>query len=325
MSLLDVRNLQVDFETQNGVVTVLRDLNFQIEAGESVGLVGESGSGKSVTSLSVLQLLSSNAIVAKGEVHFLGQDLLKLAESERSRIRGRQISMIFQDPMTSLNPCYTVGSQIEEVLKIHEGLSESQAQARSLELLQMVGIPDPRPRLKNFPHELSGGMSQRVMIAMAMACRPKLLIADEPTTALDVTIQAQILGLLRKLRKDQSMSLLLVSHDLGVIAENTDRVLIMYAGEIVESGLTKDLIAKPKHPYTAGLLECLPGHYIETDNTFRLPTIGGSVLNLQHRVQGCQFQERCSRAVEPCRSGFIALSTSGGASGSRRWRCVNPL
>jgi oligopeptide/dipeptide ABC transporter ATP-binding protein len=321
MALLEVKNLQVDFETQRGLVTVLRDLNFEIEAGEAVGLVGESGSGKSVTSLAVLQLLSSNAKVSSGEVIFSGRDLLKLSENERAKVRGRQISMIFQDPMTSLNPCYTVGAQIEEVLKIHEGMSDTQAEARSLELLQMVGIPDPRPRLKNFPHELSGGMSQRVMIAMAMACRPQLLIADEPTTALDVTIQAQILGLLRQLRKDQEMSLVLVSHDLGVIAENTDRVLIMYAGEIVESGLTKDLIAQPKHPYTAGLLNCLPGHYLETDSNFRLPTIPGSVLNLQHRVRGCQFQDRCPRVQNVCRAQPIALESGR----SRSWRCVNPL
>ncbi len=325
MSLLEVKDLQVDFETQNGVVTVLRDLNFKINEGEAVGLVGESGSGKSVTSLAVLQLLSVNAKVSRGEILFQDRDLLKLSEHEREKIRGRQISMIFQDPMTSLNPCYTVGDQIDEVLKIHEGLSATQARARSLELLQMVGIPDPQPRLKTFPHELSGGMSQRVMIAMAMACRPKLLIADEPTTALDVTIQSQILDLLRALRKDHGMSLILVSHDLGVIAENTDQVMVMYAGEIVEAGKTSEIISAPAHPYTAGLLRCLPGRYadvdMETNPKFRLPTIQGTVLNLKDRAVGCQFQGRCERAIPRCSEKGIKLS----AKGSHQFRCENPL
>jgi oligopeptide/dipeptide ABC transporter ATP-binding protein len=321
MSLLEVKNLQVDFATQKGVVTVLRDLNFVVREGEAVGLVGESGSGKSVTSLAILQLLSSNAQVVKGEILFKGRNLLALSEKQRQTVRGREISMIFQDPMTSLNPCYSVGDQIQEVLKIHEGLTDRQAEARTLELLQMVGIPDARPRLKNFPHELSGGMSQRIMIAMAMACRPQLIIADEPTTALDVTIQAQILRLLRALRRELRMSMILVSHDLGVIAENTERILMMYAGEIVEAGRTNELIQKPIHHYTAGLLRCLPGHYTTTEGDFRLPTIQGSVLNLQNRVQGCQFQQRCSAVESKCRSqsiGFVGNSDRG-------WRCVNPL
>jgi len=321
MALLEVKNLQVDFATQKGLVTVLRDLNFQVGEGEAVGLVGESGSGKSVTSLAILQLLSENASVARGEILFQGRDLVKLPEIERQKIRGQQISMIFQDPMTSLNPCYNVGDQIGEVLKIHEGLSVTQARSRSLELLQMVGIPDPQPRLKTFPHELSGGMSQRVMIAMAMACRPKLLIADEPTTALDVTIQSQILNLLKGLRKDQGMALILVSHDLGVITENTDRVMVMYAGEIVEAGQTQELIRKAIHPYTAGLLRCLPGHYTDIDANFRLPTIQGTVLNLKDRGLGCQFRGRCDRAISICSEKEIPVSSMG----NHQYRCENPL
>lgn len=321
MALLEVNDLQVDFETQKGRVTVIRDLHFHVQSGESVGLVGESGSGKSVTSLALMQLLSSNAQISRGQILFDGKNLLNLSESDRGRIRGSQISMIFQDPMSSLNPCYTVGDQINEVLQIHEKMSPRQARDRSLELLGMVGIPDPSRRLSNFPHELSGGMSQRVMIAMAMACRPKLLIADEPTTALDVTIQAQILALIRSLRRELKMALILVSHDLGVISENCDRVMVMYAGEIVEQGLTTDVITRPTHPYTAGLLECLPGHYTQISEDFRLPTIKGQVLNLQNRSVGCQFQDRCPRVLASCREKAIPLIHEN----NRDRRCINPL
>lgn len=321
MSLLRVSNLQVDFATQRGKVTVLRDLSFALEAGEAVGLVGESGSGKSVTSLAILQLLASNAEIVQGKIEFQGHNLLTLSERQRQKVRGSQISMIFQDPMTSLNPCYTVGSQLIEILKVHEQLSHEQAQRRALELMSRVGIPDPLPRMKNFPHEMSGGMSQRIMIAMAMSCRPKILIADEPTTALDVTIQSQILRLINDLRKQEQMAVLLVSHDLGVIAENTDRVMIMYAGELVEQGATAEIIARPRHPYTEGLLKCLPGHYENCAKDFRLPTIPGTVLNLQERSIGCQFQSRCFRALETCGQKSIEMTEI--AQGS--YRCLRPI
>lgn len=326
MSLLSVRNLSVNFSTSHGIVKALRNVSFDLQAGESLGFVGESGSGKSVTSLALFDLLASNAIVESGEIFFQTRkgirDIFKMTEAEKLALRGAEISMIFQDPMSSLNPCFTVEDQIGEVLRVHEGLAKSQVRGRTVELLQQVGIPDPQSRLKTFPHELSGGMSQRVMIAMAIACNPKLLIADEPTTALDVTIQKQILSLLQKLRKEKQMALILVSHDLGVIAQNTDHLLVMYAGEIVEEGKSSEIIRKPVHPYTEGLLKCLPGMYSHEGRQFRLPTIPGIVPNLANRPTGCQLSPRCAYKKPSCEEGSIQIQP---VANERKARCLYPL
>jgi dipeptide transport system ATP-binding protein len=321
MSLLEIKNLSIDFQTSTGIVKALRDINFSVEEGEAVGVVGESGSGKSVTSLAIFDLLANNAIRESGKIFFKGKNIFEMSEAEKLKLRGSQISMIFQDPMSSLNPCFNVQDQIGEVLKIHQGLSTVQIRERVIELLQQVGIPDPQSRLKNFPHELSGGMSQRVMIAMAIACNPSILIADEPTTALDVTIQKQILQLLQKLRKEKKMSLILVSHDLGVIAQNTDRILVMYAGEIVEEGKSLDVMKNPNHPYTEGLLKCLPAMHVQEGKDFRLPTISGIVPNLMKRPKGCQLHPRCSYKIAECESHDIKIETIG----DRRVRCIKPL
>lgn len=308
--LLRVKDLGVQFKTQKGKVEVLRGVSFDVDKGEALGLVGESGSGKSVTSLSLLKLLPSTASYRSGKIEFEGQDIVKMSEKQLHKIRGSQISMIFQDPTSSLNPCHTVERQISEVIQIHEDRQRGSLRDRVVELLNMVGIPDPQSRLGNFPHELSGGMSQRIMIAMAMACRPKLLIADEPTTALDVTIQAQVLSLIRKLRQDNHMALILVSHDLGVIAQNTDSVAVMYAGELVELGASKDILQSPQHPYTKGLLASLPAASRAVEGLKRLPQIPGQVPSLLNRFSGCQFQNRCSLVQENCRHGIVHLHQS---------------
>jgi dipeptide transport system ATP-binding protein len=244
-----------------------------------------------------------------------------MSEAEKQKLRGAEIAMIFQDPMSSLNPCFNVEDQIGEVLKVHLGMTKTQARDRTVELLNRVGIPDPQSRLKTFPHELSGGMSQRVMIAMAMACNPKILIADEPTTALDVTIQKQILNLLQKLRIEQKMALILVSHDLGVIAQNTDRILVMYAGEVVEQGPSADVIRAPIHPYTEGLLKCLPALHDGSKKDFRLPTIPGIVPNLADRPPGCQLAPRCSYRQDSCEKARVPMFLSE----NRQHRCLYPL
>ena len=322
MSLLEVKNLNIKFSTATGIIHALRDINFKLEEGESLGIVGESGSGKSVTSLAIFDLLASNAIVDSGEILFRGQDIRKMPENQKLNIRGAEISMIFQDPMSSLNPCFTVEHQIAEVLKIHQNIPRESMRGKVIELLQQVGIPDPQSRLKAYPHELSGGMSQRVMIAMAIACSPKILIADEPTTALDVTIQKQILSLLLKLKKEKKMSLILVSHDVGVIAQNTDRLLVMYAGEIVEEGRSMDVIQRPCHPYTEGLLKCLPGLHAHEAKDFRLPTITGMVPHLGQRPTGCQLSPRCAYKDASCDHGPIGLKNM---AANREVRCVKPL
>lgn len=321
--LLEVKNLSVSFTTSKGVVDAVRDVSFNLKPGESLGVVGESGSGKSVTSLALFDLLASNAIIKSGEIYYRGKNIFTFSEKEKTKLRGSEISMIFQDPMTSLNPCFTVEQQIAETLRVHLGLEPKAAKDRVLELLNQVGIPSPESRLKSFPHELSGGMSQRVMIAMAIACQPKILIADEPTTALDVTIQKQILDLLKDLQRKQNMSLILVSHDLGVIARNTDRMLVMYAGEIVEEGNSSELIASPAHPYTEGLLKCLPGLYKNPDENFRLPTIPGIVPNLAERPKGCQLAPRCNRAQDNCRIQAVELKLVN--NNQRKVRCFYPI
>ncbi len=322
MSLLQVKNLNVHFSTSTGEIQALRDINFDLNEGEALGIVGESGSGKSVTSLAVFDLLANNAIVPSGEILFKGRDIRKMSEAEKLKIRGSEISMIFQDPMSSLNPCFNVEYQISETLRIHQNIPKSAMRGKVIELLQQVGIPDPQSRLKAFPHELSGGMSQRVMIAMAIACSPKILIADEPTTALDVTIQKQILSLLQKLRKEKNMSLILISHDLGVIAQNTDRLLVMYAGEIVEEGKSMDVIQRPCHPYTEGLLKCLPALHAHESKDFRLPTITGMVPHLGQRPSGCQLNPRCSYKDANCEKAPVKLTQ---LTADREVRCLKPL
>src|SRR4051812_39386354 len=291
--LLDVKDLRIAFKTERGQVRPVQGVSFSIYPGQTVALVGESGCGKSVTSLSVLRLIPSPpGKVLGGEILLEGRDLLKLSEPEMRKVRGKDVAMIFQEPMTSLNPVYTVGDQIVEAVTLHQKVSARQARGIAEEALREVGIADPQKRLDTYPHQLSGGMRQRVMIAMALACRPKLLIADEPTTALDVTIQAQILELLRKIQKQTGMAILLITHDLGVVAENADVVAVMYASKIVEFAGVEDLFERPQHPYTEGLFRSMPklGAYAQ-----RLETISGTVPNPARFPQGCKFHPRCPR------------------------------
>jgi oligopeptide/dipeptide ABC transporter ATP-binding protein len=293
--LLEVKGLKTSFFTRDGVVRAVDGIDFHVDRGEIMGLVGESGCGKSVTSLSVLRLVAKPGRVEAGEILFDGQDLLKLSDDDMRKIRGDRISMIFQQPTSSLNPVWDVGRQIEEVLRIHRGMKGKAASGRALELLRMVGIPDPQRRLKAFPHELSGGMAQRVMIAMALACEPELLIADEPTTALDVTIQAQILDLMRNLRDETGTAIVLITHDLGVVAEMCDRVAVMYAGEIVEHADVTTLFRQPLHPYTKGLIGSIPVVGAVRDE---LAVIPGNVPNLVDLPKGCRFAPRCLARIE---------------------------
>ncbi len=300
-NLLEVKNLTVSFETSRGQIEAVQNISFSLKPGEALGLVGESGSGKSVTSLAIMDLLPAQGKIKSGDVLWQGQSLLKLNESEKQKIRGSEIAMIFQDAMTSLNPCFTAGDQLIETLKLKHGGSKSSLKEKARELLVKVGITEPDDRLRAYPHQLSGGMSQRVMIAMAIACQPKLLIADEPTTALDVTIQAQILALLNKLRKEQNMALIMISHDLGVIAETTEQVIVLYAGQMVEKGLTQNVIQNPSHPYTEGLLKSLPSLDSKVEDVGHLPSIPGVVPDLAHRPQGCQLNPRCIYVQDKCR------------------------
>lgn len=296
--LLEVKDLQTHFFTDDGTAKAVDGVSFKLEKGKTIGIVGESGSGKSVTSLSVMRLIASppGKIVA-GEIIFKGQDLLKLDEEEMQKIRGNEISMIFQEPMTSLNPVYTVGNQINEVLILHQGMNKKEATKRSIEMLELVGIPSPEQRVNEYPHQLSGGMRQRVMIAMALACHPSLLIADEPTTALDVTIEAQILELMKELNDRLGTSMMLITHDLGVVAEVADSVMVMYAGEVVEYATVRDLFETPQHPYTQGLMGSMPD--IEAD-VEKLDTIEGIVPSLYNMPSGCYFHPRCKYAKKIC-------------------------
>jgi oligopeptide/dipeptide ABC transporter ATP-binding protein len=293
--LLDVRNLRTWFDTEDGLVRAVDDVSFTVNPGEVVGLVGESGCGKSVTSLSIIQLIGPPGKIAEGEIWFDGQDLLKMDEKQMMEIRGNLISMIFQQPQSSLNPVFMVGSQVAEVYRIHEKMKDTEAWARAVEMLRKVGIPDPDRKAKAYPHEMSGGQAQRVMIAMALALQPKLLIADEPTTALDVTIQAQILDLIRNLRRDFGTSIILITHDLGVIAEMAERVAVMYAGVIVEQSSVETLFDEPKHPYTQGLIGSTPVLGVIKE---RLDVIPGSVPNLVNLPPGCRFAPRCRAREE---------------------------
>jgi dipeptide transport system ATP-binding protein len=298
MALLEIRNLSVSFATRGGAFKAVDGVDLTVDQNEVVSIVGESGSGKSVAMLALMGLLPWTATVNADRMTFAGRDLLTITASDRRKLVGRDMAMIFQEPMTSLNPCFTVGFQLGEALKTHLGMDRAQRRRRSVELLEEVGITDPGQRLSAFPHQLSGGMSQRVMIAMAIACKPKLLIADEPTTALDVTIQAQILDLLLRLRQETGMGLVLITHDMGVVAETAHRVVVQYAGQQVEQQDTKGLFADPHHPYTAALLAALP----ERATGRVLPSIPGVVPGQFDRPVGCQFSPRCSFATELCRT-----------------------
>lgn len=321
-ALLSVQNLSVAFETRRGVVNVIEDLSFELRAGRTLGIVGESGSGKSVTSLAVMGLLPPTARIPAGRVMFNSRaskgprDLLKASEAEMQSLRGGQLAMIFQDPMTSLNPSFTVGYQIEEALRTH-GV-KGDLHAKAVELLAQVGIPDPALRLKSYPHQLSGGMSQRMMIAMAIACSPELLIADEPTTALDVTIQAQILQLLKKIQQERGMGLILITHDIGVVAQMADDIIVMYAGHVMEAGPKEEIIRDPKHPYTQALLASLPGSHSLGEFRSRLPTIPGLVPDLLNRPSGCQLSPRCPYVIDACKLAVPAAQLIGNS----RVRCI---
>jgi peptide/nickel transport system ATP-binding protein len=303
MALLEVENLQTHFGTPDGVVRAVEGLSFQIDAGETVAIVGESGCGKSVTSMSILRLIAEPPGKIAGKIRFQGRDLLALSEQEMRSIRGNDISMIFQEPMTSLNPVLTVGRQIGETLRLHQGMNARQAEAKAVDMLTLVGIPAPGQRVREYPHQLSGGMRQRVMIAMALACNPKLLIADEPTTALDVTIQAQILDLMRDLKTRLGSAIMLITHDLGVVAEMAQRVVVMYAGRKVEEADVRGIFATPRHPYTRGLIGAVPrlGSSLVEGGRTKLAEIPGLVPSLRQQIVGCAFAGRCALATDLCR------------------------
>jgi dipeptide transport system ATP-binding protein len=298
MPLLDIENLTVEFKTTSGAFRAVDHVSMAVDAGEVLAVVGESGSGKSVAMLAVMGLLPWTATVTADRINFDGRDLLNITPEDRRHITGKDMAMIFQEPMTSLNPCFTVGFQLMEAMKTHLELDKAQRRRRAIGLLEEVGIPAPESRLSSFPHQLSGGMSQRVMIAMALACNPKLLIADEPTTALDVTIQAQILELLTSLQRDKGMGLVLITHSMGVVAETAERVSVQYAGQKVEEQPVAGLFASPRHPYTAALLAALP----ERSTTRKLPSIPGVVPGQFDRPKGCLFSPRCTFATDLCRS-----------------------
>ena len=296
--LLQVQNLEVAFRGRKGEVPAIRKISFDLYEGEIFGIVGESGSGKSVSTHCILKLLPSNGVINGGKIIFEGKDLLAISPQEMIQIRGNEISMIFQDPMTSLDPLFTIGYQLEEVLKKHTKMSHTERKSRSVELLQLVGINQPEKRISQYPHEFSGGMRQRVMIAMALACKPKLLIADEPTTALDVTIQAQIVDLLKELAKKMSMSVIFITHDLGVVADICDRISVMYAGEIVESGKKRQIFYQHQHPYTEGLLYSVPS--ITADRDQELIPIEGNPPDMSVLQDECPFARRCGYAMKIC-------------------------
>ena len=318
MALLDVKELSVHFGDEKAPFKAVDRISYQVNQGEVLGIVGESGSGKSVSSLAVMGLIDFPGRVSAQGLAFEGKDLLSLAPKEKQELIGADIAMIFQDPMTSLNPAYTVGFQIMEAIKSHQGGSKKERRERTLELLRLVGIPDPESRIDVYPHQLSGGMSQRVMIAMAIACKPRLLIADEPTTALDVTIQAQIVDLLLELQQKECMSLILITHDLALVAEAAHRIIVMYAGQVVEEGRAEDIFREPKHPYTQALLRSLPEF---AEGKSRLQSLPGVVPGKYDRPQGCLLNPRCPYATDLCRSVEPELRQIG----NRQVKCHTPL
>lgn len=318
--VLEVRDLAVEFATESGRIRAVNEISFSIESGEIIGLVGESGCGKTVTGLSVLGLVPAPpGEVVGGQILLNGRDLLTLDEPELRQVRGSEISMIFQEPMTALNPVLTVGYQMVEVLQLHKGLSKKQARNAAIEMLGVVGIPLPAKRIDEYPHEMSGGMRQRVMIAMALSCGPKLLIADEPTTALDVTTQAQVLEEIVRLQQQFEMAVMLITHDLGVVAETCHRAMVMYCGEVVESADIQTLFANPKHPYTYGLMNSIPR--IRQQKVSRLPVIEGMVPDLATLPRGCRFADRCSKVESRCREQSPRL----GAIGDGAVACFKPM
>ncbi len=325
-TLLEVKDLRTSFFTPAGEVRAVDGVSFSVPKGKTLGIVGESGCGKSVTSLSIMRLVAQPAgRIVGGEILYQGRDLLKLRDEEMRRIRGNEISMIFQEPMTSLNPVYTIGDQIMEAIQLHQKLGSRDSRDKAIEMLKLVGISAPEKRVDDYPHQLSGGMRQRVMIAMALSCNPQLLIADEPTTALDVTIQAQILDLLRDLQQKVGLGLILITHDLGVVAEMADEVLVMYAGKVVEQAPVRELFASPRMPYTRGLLNSLPSlgkSSTKGSARGRLQAIPGIVPNLLELPQGCRFQERCSEVIDSCRVKEPDLRT---IKENHQVRCVRDL
>ena len=313
-ALLKVQDLQVHFDTDDGVLHAVDGVSFHIDRSETLGVVGESGCGKSVTAMTIMKLLAMPpGRIAQGQIWFEGQDLVQADSAAMQKIRAREIAMVFQEPMTSLNPVLTVGEQIGESLRLHEGLSAKQAKTRAIEMLGLVNIPKPEQRVNDYPHQFSGGMRQRVMIAMALSCKPKLLIADEPTTALDVTIQAQILDLMDRLKSQMGMSILLITHAMGVVAETCQRVVVMYAGRVVEEASVEDLFGSPAHPYTQGLIRSIPRLDLDSAHKQRLHAIPGSVPKLILPPPGCRFAPRCPHANARCASEMPELRelTSG--------------
>lgn len=296
-NILEVKNLAVDFTTKTKRTSILKDINFSVKQGETVAIVGESGCGKSLTSLSIMDLLPNGGEISNGEVRFKDENLVEKTKKEMSNIRGNEISMIFQEPMTSLNPVQKVGKQIAESIRLHQNIHKKEAWRKAQEMIELVGIPSPEKRAFDYPFEMSGGMLQRVMIAMALSCNPEVLIADEPTTALDVTTQAQILKLIERLKQEFNMSVIFITHDFGVVSQIADRVLVMYAGKVVESSDVGELIQEPKHPYTKGLIHSIPKLNEQRD---MLPTIKGTVPNPDMITQGCVFADRCSLAKQIC-------------------------
>ena len=317
--LLEVKDLRTYFFTDEGVVRAVDGVTWDLDEGETLALVGESGCGKSVTAMSILRLIPNPpGRIVSGEIMYEGRDLLKITDAEMRSIRGNRIAMIFQEPMTSLNPVLTIGQQIKEAIVLHLGLGDEESDARAIELLEMVGIPEAGQRLKDYPHQFSGGMRQRVMIAMALACNPKLLIADEPTTALDVTIQAQILEIMARLSKELGTAVLVITHNLGIVARYADRVNVMYAGEIVESGTATDIFKRPAHPYTVGLMASVPR--LDATEKVRLMTIEGQPPLLIQPIQGCPFRPRCDWAIDKCATDHPVLETKQPNHTARCWR-----
>lgn len=319
-TLLEVKNLRTKYKTEDGVIYPVDDVSFRVKKGQTLGIVGESGCGKSQTALSIMRLIQKPGQIESGEVTFKGENLLKKSDANMREILGNQMAMIFQEPMTSLNPVFTVGNQVEESIRLHKkDLNKAQVKERAIEMLRLVGIPAPERRHGEYPHQLSGGMRQRVMIAIAMSCNPQLLIADEPTTALDVTIQAQILDLMRRVQKEFDAGMILITHDLGVVAEMCQDVLVMYAGKVVEYGTVEDIFYRPRHPYTKGLLNSIP--HFETGSRMKsLQTIPGLVPSLYNLPHGCRFQERCPYMTDVCRQREPQLEN---LRGSHRVACFN--
>lgn len=315
-ALLEIKGLSTEFNTSFGVYPAIKDVSLTVKKGETLCVVGESGSGKTITSMTLMQLLPPSGKVAAGEIIFQDRDLVKLDRKEMNKIRGKSISMIFQDPMSALDPVYTCGNQITESISIHENISKTDARKRAVKLLAQVGIPHPETIFKAYPHELSGGMCQRVMIAMALSCNPELLIADEPTTALDVTVQARILDLLNKIKKEFNMGIILITHDLGVVAEMADRVAVMYAGQIVEETDVLTLFQDPKHPYTKGLIKSVPPLHRKDKTLYSIP---GSVPSISSMPKGCRFHPRCNFATDKCKENEAILENINSQHKVRCW------